>query len=63
VLEVFYSSVHRSELTGPRTITCRSGRERLLVCAEYPGHDNIESTKLYTRVSVEKLRATHPAEQ
>jgi integrase/recombinase XerD len=33
--------------------------------AEYLGHENLESTKLYTRVSVEKLRAvrraTHPA--
>jgi len=29
--------------------------------AEYLGHDKLESTKIYTRVSVEKLRAVHRA--
>jgi integrase/recombinase XerD len=29
--------------------------------AEYLGHEKLESTKIYTRVSVEKLRAVHRA--
>jgi len=37
------------------------GGADLRYVAEYLGHDNIESTKLYTRVSVEKLRAVHRA--
>ena len=43
------------------------GGAELRYVAEYLGHEKIESTKLYTRVSLEKLRAvhrdTHPTEK
>jgi integrase/recombinase XerD len=42
-------------------ITSFDGGADVRYVAEYLGHENLESTKIYTRVSVEKLRAVHQA--